>query len=171
MSAALLVSRLARWSLLGAGAGVLSLGLRFSWLLGADALRFRALQEAQEAEEAALPPRKRPRPSPEAAIAEATQPTPESGSATGEPGATEASVDSPPATPELRTLLVQSGPARSEVFVNGTRLGETPFAGQWSCREGDDVRVQIVPRQGLPLVRHLRCGGSTLLVGSAEKER
>jgi len=172
MTGALLVPRFARWSLLGAGAGVLLLSLRFSWLVGADVVRFRALHAT---EETTLPPRKRPLLSPEEAIAQAAQVgskrTSTAGSATGAPSTTEASVDDPPRTPELRTLLVQSGPARSEVFVNGTRLGETPFAGQWSCAEGDDVRVQIVPRHGLPLVRHVRCGGSTLLVGSAEKGR
>jgi hypothetical protein len=67
---------------------------------------------------------------------------------------------------ETRTLLVQLGPARSEVIVNGRRLGETPFAGQWTCADGDALRVQVIPRLGAPLERTLRCGGVSMLVGT-----
>ena len=76
-----------------------------------------------------------------------------------------------PKKPEVRTLLVQLGPPRSEVIVNGRRLGETPFAGQWSCVDGDRLKIQIVPREGVPIERALRCGGATLLVQPRQSPR
>lgn len=85
-------------------------------------------------------------------------------SAAGSGAAAPASAAAQQKKPEIRTLLVELGPARSEVIVNGRRLGETPFAGQWSCVDGDPLKIQVVPRQGVPITRSMRCGGTTLLV-------
>lgn len=73
---------------------------------------------------------------------------------------------SPPRTsaPQMRSLFVDLGSPRSEVYVNGRRLGETPFVGQWSCADGESVRIQVVPPRGMPLERKLVCGGVVMNV-------
>jgi hypothetical protein len=65
----------------------------------------------------------------------------------------------------LRLLLsVLAGPERSEVFVNGSRLGLTPYLGDLSCKQGEPLRVEVVPaHQGL-ISRSAICEGGTLLI-------
>jgi len=54
-----------------------------------------------------------------------------------------------PAVP--RQILIDLGPARSEVYVDGRRVGQTPFLGQVKCRPGREISVQVIPERGLPL--------------------
>lgn len=61
-------------------------------------------------------------------------------------------------------LSVVVGPERSEVFVNGTRLGLSPYLGDFTCKEGEDLSVQIVPSRGALITRQAKCGGQTLLI-------
>jgi hypothetical protein len=61
-------------------------------------------------------------------------------------------------------LSVVVGPERSEVFVNGTRLGLSPYLGDFTCKEGEDLRVQVVPSRGALITRQAKCGGQTLLI-------
>ncbi|HSC89585.1 MAG TPA: hypothetical protein VLC09_20020 [Polyangiaceae bacterium] len=79
----------------------------------------------------------------------------------------------PPGAPEpvavQRTLWVKLGPARSLVYVNGVRLGETPYAGDWSCVDGSPVEVTVVPPNGVPMVRRLICAGTLLVIKDAER--
>jgi hypothetical protein len=81
----------------------------------------------------------------------------------------------PPAEPEpteeeqpvrsLRLFLsVVVGPERSEVFVNGARLGLSPYLGDFTCKEGEDLNVQVVPTRGALIMRQAKCGGQTLLI-------
>lgn len=81
----------------------------------------------------------------------------------------------PPSEPEqteeeeparsLRLFLsVVAGPERSEVFVNGTRLGLSPYLGDFSCKEGEDLSVQVVPSRGVLITRQAKCVGQTLLI-------
>lgn len=81
----------------------------------------------------------------------------------------------PPAEPEepeeeqgtrsLRLFLsVVVGPERSEVFVNGARLGLSPYLGDFTCKEGEDLHVQVVPTHGALITRQAKCGGQTLLI-------
>lgn len=66
------------------------------------------------------------------------------------------------AAPEMRTLVVDVGPPRSRVYVNGRSVGQTPFAGQWSCAVGEVLLIQIIPERGAPLERHAVCKGATM---------
>lgn len=54
-------------------------------------------------------------------------------------------------------LSVQAGPARSELRVNGTLLGKTPFLGQVSCERGEAVKVDVLPPKGLPRHYEIPC--------------
>lgn len=68
----------------------------------------------------------------------------------------------------LRSILVDFGPPRSELFINGRKVGNTPYAGQIGCRDGDKIRVQVVPRVGLPLEKMMLCPASAAPVGELE---
>jgi hypothetical protein len=57
----------------------------------------------------------------------------------------------------LRSIVVDFGPPRSEVFLNGRLVGQSPFAGQVSCRDGDVVHVAVLPPHGAPILRDMRC--------------
>lgn len=77
----------------------------------------------------------------------------------GNPGAKE----SDGSAPRLRDLFVTSpGAGRSEIFVSGRRLGETPFVGQWSCRDGDTFRIDLVPPKGPATSLSMICRGERL---------
>lgn len=67
-----------------------------------------------------------------------------------------------------RSIMVDFGPARSEVFINGRRVGNTPYAGQLGCRDGDKVRVQVVPSSGVPLEKMMFCPVSAESVSEFE---
>lgn len=57
----------------------------------------------------------------------------------------------------LRSIVVDFGPPRSEVFINGRLVGQSPYAGQVACKDGDTVRVAVLPRSGAPITREMRC--------------
>jgi hypothetical protein len=60
-----------------------------------------------------------------------------------------------------RTLFVDLGPPRSDVYVNGVSVGRTPYAGTWGCRDGDEVRIIVVPPgKAPPIVAQARCGNA-----------
>jgi len=65
--------------------------------------------------------------------------------------------------PRLRSLVVDLGPPRSEVFVSGRLLGRTPYAGQLVCTEGEELQLDVVPVKGMPLRRKLHCRADILL--------
>jgi hypothetical protein len=60
------------------------------------------------------------------------------------------------------TLGVSAGPPRSDVYVNGRRVGQTPFLGDTSCKTGQAIKVEIVPPKGPPLVYSRNCTGGAL---------
>ncbi len=65
----------------------------------------------------------------------------------------------------LRLVIsVTVGPPRSEVFVNGRRLGLSPYLGDFSCKRGEPLRVQIVPERGPLMTRRARCRGRTVRI-------
>jgi hypothetical protein len=59
-------------------------------------------------------------------------------------------------------LGISAGPGRSEVYVNGHLLGNTPFVGDTSCKTGMPVRIQVVPPAGPPLVYERQCRGTMI---------
>ena len=64
------------------------------------------------------------------------------------------------------TLGVTAGPPRSEVYVNGRRVGQTPFFGDMSCKAGLPLRVELVPPSGPPLTYERECLGGTLEIST-----
>lgn len=72
--------------------------------------------------------------------------------------------------PSLRRILVDWGPERSKVFVNGRYVGETPYGGQVACASGDFVAVVVLPPSGAPSSRSIRCHGMTMAVARAPAE-
>ena len=73
-------------------------------------------------------------------------------------------VASPPPTgrPLRVTLGVNYGSARSEVYVNGSRVGNTPFLGDTSCKLGQSIRIEVVPPAGAPLTYVRECRGGSI---------
>ncbi len=53
-----------------------------------------------------------------------------------------------PGKPVRMSLSVNLGPARSEVYVGGRLRGRTPLIGEISCRNGQPLKLEIVPKQG-----------------------
>lgn len=157
----------ARWARRGAALGLLLGASRFTWTTGSWALQ--RVGSAVPAEDASALDR-RGRPSPE---------TP--GGAPPDAGAPEESATArkqaakpdekkkaksarasrrAPAKREIHTLFVDLGPPRSEVFVDGVRVGHTPYAGSWSCKAGDEVRIHVLPRRGVPIESRAACRDS-----------
>lgn len=65
----------------------------------------------------------------------------------------------------LRLLLsVMAGPERSEVYVNGSRLGLSPYVGDYSCKQGEPLRIEIVPSRASLITRSATCEGQTLSI-------
>lgn len=62
----------------------------------------------------------------------------------------------------LLTLAIDVGPARSEVFVNGVQKGLTPYFGDHACLEGTPLRVDVLPRRGMPIRMQGVCQPGTL---------
>jgi hypothetical protein len=65
-----------------------------------------------------------------------------------------ASADPPPSP---RQILVDIGPPRSDVFVDGRRVGQTPFLGQVRCRPGREISIHVIPERGLPIEEKRVC--------------
>ncbi|MEY4546367.1 MAG: hypothetical protein RL685_2562 [Pseudomonadota bacterium] len=72
---------------------------------------------------------------------------------------------SAPGGPSMRLMLsVNAGPERSEVYVNGSRLGFSPYVGDLTCKQGEQLRVEVVPPKGALVTRSAICEGRTLLI-------
>ena len=61
-------------------------------------------------------------------------------------------------------LSVVAGPERSEVYVNGSRLGLSPFLGDYSCKHGEELRIEVVPAHQALITRSATCEGQTLWI-------
>jgi hypothetical protein len=68
--------------------------------------------------------------------------------------------------PRRVTLGVSAGPPRSDVYVNGRKVGQTPFLGDTSCKTGQSIRIEIVPAKGAPLVYSRDCVGGALEISA-----
>lgn len=65
---------------------------------------------------------------------------------------------------KLRRIIVDLGPERSKVFINGMFVGETPYGGQLSCGSKAQIDLVVLPETGAPLRRSLICAGAQLSV-------
>ena len=68
------------------------------------------------------------------------------------------------AVPVRLMLSVLAGPERSEVYVNGSRVGYSPYLRDLSCKSGEKLRIEIVPRRAPLIERFATCEGTTLLI-------
>lgn len=71
--------------------------------------------------------------------------------------------------PARLSLSVSAGEPRSEVFVNGVRRGNTPFLGDVSCKIGEPLMIQVVPKQGALLVFERVCRPGTLSISKPDE--
>jgi hypothetical protein len=67
-----------------------------------------------------------------------------------------------PGPPRSIQLGISAGPSRSEIYVNGRLLGNTPFVGDTSCKTGMPLRIELVPQSGPPLVYERECRGTMI---------
>jgi hypothetical protein len=51
------------------------------------------------------------------------------------------------------------------VFIGKKNVGMTPYGGQIACTLGEEIKIQVLPPEGVPITRRLTCRGDTLLVG------
>ncbi len=58
---------------------------------------------------------------------------------------------------QLRRLVVDFGPERSEVYLGGRKVGRVPYVGHVHCKLGELVRVQVLPPHGAPISREVPC--------------
>ena len=58
---------------------------------------------------------------------------------------------------QLRRLVVDFGPERSDVYLGGRKVGKVPYVGHVHCKLGELVRVQVLPPQGPPISREVPC--------------
>lgn len=160
------------WCSRAAALGLLVGSVRFGWVATHWA------EQRYDARESAPPesPERRRRAANEAPPGSPSAP-PASGAGPSAPataGPDSAQTAAPPQAPpvppppardasyEVRTLWVDLGPPRSEVFVSGVLVGRTPYAGTWSCRRGDEVVIHVLPpgRGGVPLESRAACRDS-----------
>jgi hypothetical protein len=135
--------------LLGAGLGA-ALGLRI--MIG-------AIAEAQALRAAALEP---PAPEQPALLALAEELTPPPPAA---PPPQRSRHGEAPTGPSVRLMLsVVVGPERSEVYVNGRRLGLSPYLGDFTCKHGENLKIEVVPVRKPLITRQAKCVGQTLLI-------
>lgn len=74
--------------------------------------------------------------------------------------------------PKQRMLFVDLGAPRSEVLVSGVLVGHTPYAGSWTCRDGDVLVIHVLPRgSGAPIESRVSCENSIRAVTGRTLER
>lgn len=63
------------------------------------------------------------------------------------------------------SLVVTGGPDRSELRVDGVKVGSTPYVGEVTCKAGENVRLELLPPKGLPIAHERKCLPGTIRVG------
>lgn len=154
-------TRFVLWHLWGAGA--LALGVRCLFV----ALEVTALGEGEGATEPTVPRTSRPL-SPAVSEPPRSQPDINELKKLAEPGKNGSSTDPSLPPSSVRALFVNWGPPRSEVRVQGRVVGHTPFAGQYTCRDGDRLEVSVIPTVGPPLSKTLVCLSHQARIDSAD---
>jgi hypothetical protein len=61
-------------------------------------------------------------------------------------------------------LVVTGGADRSELRVDGVKVGQTPYVGEVTCRAGEVVRLELLPPKGLPSSHERKCLPGTIKV-------
>lgn len=74
---------------------------------------------------------------------------------------------SPPGAPIKVQLLVNVGTERSEVYVDGAKIGSSPYVGTISCRTGDKLDIEVVITKGVVYGYERTCEPGTIRVDAA----
>lgn len=45
-------------------------------------------------------------------------------------------------------IVISVGKDRSEVRINGTEVGHSPYVGEVSCKAGETIRIELIPKTG-----------------------
>jgi hypothetical protein len=72
-----------------------------------------------------------------------------------------------PGVPVKLTLGISYGPPRSDVYVNGRHVGQTPFLGDTSCKTGNSLKIEILPPKGLPITYLRECYGGSMEISTS----
>lgn len=62
-------------------------------------------------------------------------------------------------------LVVQSSDERAEVLVGGSSVGHTPYLGEVSCKAGERLKIDVLPRKGPPRSFEPRCAPGAIRLG------
>jgi hypothetical protein len=68
----------------------------------------------------------------------------------------------PAGAPRSIQLGISAGPGRTEIYVNGRLIGQSPFVGDTSCKTGMPLRIELVPPSGPPMIYDRQCRGSII---------
>jgi hypothetical protein len=60
------------------------------------------------------------------------------------------------------TAMITLPPDQSEIFIDDTRIGKTPYMGNVECELGGRVRVKLVPPKGAPIELERSCDSKDL---------
>jgi hypothetical protein len=69
------------------------------------------------------------------------------------------------ASQAIRVSLVITEGARSEIRIDGNYVGKSPYIGDWSCRRGERIRIDLLPARGVPRRFTTTCQDGTVRVG------
>jgi hypothetical protein len=74
----------------------------------------------------------------------------------------------PPAGETVRAqLMVNVGTERAEVFVDGAKVGSSPYLGTISCRKGAKLDIEVVITKGVVYGYERTCEAGTIRVDAA----
>lgn len=65
------------------------------------------------------------------------------------------------------TAMITLQPDQSEIFVDDTRVGRTPYMGNVECEVGGRVHVKVVPPKGKPIELDRACDSKDLEITKA----
>lgn len=82
----------------------------------------------------------------------------------GTPDGQDAKQLQPPAA-QIRRIVVDMGPPRSTVYLDGLEKGRTPYVGQISCIVGSSIKIEVLPQSGAPITRSVNCGADNIHAG------
>lgn len=67
-------------------------------------------------------------------------------------------------------LMVSLGTDRSEVLVDGSLVGKTPFIGDVACRVGDTLKIDVIPAKGMPITLERLCVPEVIRIEAANAQ-
>lgn len=68
------------------------------------------------------------------------------------------------------TLSISAGVNRSEVYINGSKRGNTPFLGDVSCKTGEPLKIQVMPEKGTILNFERTCRSGTMSISEPDED-